>query len=102
MAGNQYTKEQIADVLRQVESGISVRHISQKTGISEPTLYSWKKKYIGLHQEDLPRLKELENENLKLKKAVADLTIYKQILCDVLGKKRLKAMELRELIRISQ
>ena len=82
-----YSDEQIAFALRQHESGTAVAEIVRKMGIAEQTFYRWKKKYAGLGVAELRRLKQLEEENRKLKQLVADLSLDKQILQDVLSKK---------------
>ena len=82
-----YTEEQIAFALRQAESGTAVSEIVRKMGIAEQTFYRWKRKYAGLGVAELRRLKQLEEENRKLKQLVADLSLDKQILQDVLSKK---------------
>ena len=82
-----YTEEQIAFALRQHESGTAVSEIVRKLGISEQTFYRWKKKYAGLGVAELRRLKQLEEENSKLKQLVADLSLDKKMLQDVLSKK---------------
>jgi putative transposase len=82
-----FTEAQIAFALRQAESGTSVAEIIRKMGISEVTFYRWKKKYAGLAVAELRRLKQLEDENRRLKRLVADLTLDKQMLQDVLSKK---------------
>jgi putative transposase len=82
-----FTEAQIAFALRQAESGIPVAEIIRKMGISEVTFYRWKKKYAGLAVAELRRLKQLEDENRRLKRLVADLTLDKQMLQDVLSKK---------------
>ena len=82
-----YTEEQIAFALRQSESGTSVAEIVRKMGIAEQTFYRWKKKYAGLGVAELRRLKQLEEENRKLKQLVADLSLDKRMLQDVLSKK---------------
>ena len=68
-----FSEEQIAFALRQAETGISVQEVIRKMGISEQTFYRWKKKYGGLGISELRRLKQLEEENRKLKQLVADL-----------------------------
>jgi len=68
-----FSEEQIAFALRQAETGISVQEVIRKMGISEQTFYRWKKKYGGLGISELRRLKQLEEENCKLKQLVADL-----------------------------
>ena len=68
-----FSEEQVAFALRQAETGISVQEVVRKMGISEQTFYRWKKKYGGLGISELRRLKQLEEENCKLKQLVADL-----------------------------
>jgi putative transposase len=87
MKKKRFTEAQIAFALRQAESGTLVAEIIRKMGISEVTFYRWKKKYAGLGVAELRRLKQLEDENLRLKRLVADLTLDKQMLQDVLSKK---------------
>lgn len=82
-----FTEEQIAYALRQVESGLSVPEISRKLGVSEQTFYRWKKRYAGMGVSELRKLKALEEENKQLKKLVADLSLDKHMLQDVLSKK---------------
>ncbi len=82
-----YTEAQIAFALRQAASGTSAAEICRKMGVSEPTFYAWKKKYAGLDVAEIRRLKQLEDENRRLKQLVADLTLDKQILQEVLSKK---------------
>jgi len=82
-----YTEEQIAFALRQAETGTRVGEVCRKMGISEATYYNWKKKYGGLGISELRRLKQLEEENSRLKRMVADLGLDKQMLQDVLSKK---------------
>jgi putative transposase len=82
-----YTEEQIAFALRQAETGTRVSEVCRKMGISEATFYNWKKKYGGLGVSELRRLKQLEEENTRLKRMVADLSLDKQMLQDVLTKK---------------
>lgn len=87
MKKKRYSEEQIAFALRQHESGTTVSEIVRKMGISEQTFYRWKKKYAGLGVAELRRLKQLEEENTKLKQLVADLSLDKKMLQDVLSKK---------------
>jgi len=84
---SKFTDEQIAFALRQAETGTKVNEVCRKMGISEATFYNWKKKYGGLGVSELRRLKQLEEENRQLKKLVADLSLDKQMLQDVLTKK---------------
>jgi putative transposase len=87
MKKKRFTEAQIAFALRQAESGTPVAEIIRKMGISEPTFYRWKKKFGGLGVAEVRRLKQLEEENHRLKRLVADLTLDKQMLQDVLSKK---------------
>jgi len=90
MKGKRFTEEQIAFALRQAESGVPVIDICRKMEVSEATFYRWKKKFAGMGVAELRRLKQLEDENRKLKQLVADLTLDKHMLHmlqDVLKKK---------------
>jgi len=87
MKTTKFSEEQIAFALRQAETGTKVAEVCRKMGISEATFYNWKKKYGGLGISELRRLKQLEEENRQLKKLVADLSLDKQMLQDVLSKK---------------
>jgi len=87
MKRSRFTDEQIAFALKQAETGTRVAEVCRKMGISEATFYNWKKKYGGLGVSELRRLKQLEEENRQLKKLVADLSLDKQMLQDVLKKK---------------
>jgi putative transposase len=87
MKKTRFTEEQIAFALRQAETGTSVAEVCRKIGISEATFYNWKKKYGGLGVSELRRLKQLEEENRNLKQLVADLSLDKKMLQDVLSKK---------------
>jgi putative transposase len=79
--------EQIASVLKEAELGSPVAELIRKVGISEQTFYRWKKVYGGLEPSQARRLKQLEEENAKLKRLVADLSLDKIMLQDVLKKK---------------
>ena len=83
---SKFTKAQIAFALKQAETGTRVDEICRKMGISEATFYIWKKKFGGLGITELRRLRQLEEENSKLKQIVADLSLDKQMLQDVLKK----------------
>lgn len=83
MKRGRYTEEQIGFALRQAESGTPVPEIIRKMGVSEPTFYRWRKKYAGLGVAEVRRLKQLEEENKKLKQLVADLSLDKRMLQDV-------------------
>ena len=87
MKKSQFTEAQIVFSLRQAESGVQVEEVCRKMGVSQQTFYRWKKKFGGLGIPELRRLKQLEEENRKLKHLVADLSLDKQILQDVLSKK---------------
>ncbi len=87
MKRSRYTNEQIAFALRQSESGTPVGEVCRKMGISEQTFYRWKRKYAGMGVAELRRLKQLEEENRRLKQLVADLALDKEMLQDVLRKK---------------
>jgi len=82
-----YTEQQIAFSLRQAEAGTPIAEITRRLGVSEQTFYRWKKRYGGMGINEIRRLKQLEEENRRLKQLVADLTLDKQILKDVLSKK---------------
>ncbi len=82
-----FTNEQIIYTLRQVEGGTSVAEVCRKTGITEQTFYRWKRKFAGMGVAELSRLRQLEDENKKLKSLVADLTLDKHMLQEVLRKK---------------
>ena len=86
MGKKRFTEEQSAFALRQAESGTSVAEIIRKLGISEQTLYLWKKRFAGLGIAELRRLRIIEEENRKLKQLVADLSLDRKMLQDVLGK----------------
>ena len=87
MKRSKYSESQIVFAIKQAETGTRVSEVCCKMGISEATFYNWKKKYGGLGVSELRRLKNLEEENSQLKKLVADLSLDKQILQDVLKKK---------------
>ena len=87
MKKSRFTEQQIAYALRQAESGVSIQEITRKMGVTEATFYRWKKKFAGMGIAELGRLKQLEEENKKLKRLVADLSLDKAMLQDVLSKK---------------
>ena len=87
MKKSRYSDEQIAYALRQSESGTTVPELCRKMGISEATFYSWKKKYSGMGISEVRKLKNLEDENKKLKQLVADLSLDKHMLQEILSKK---------------
>jgi putative transposase len=87
MKSSRYSPEQVAFVMRQAESGTPVPEVCRKMGIAEQTFYRWKKKYAGMGVAEVRKLRILEEENRKLKQLVADLSLDKQMLQDVLRKK---------------
>jgi putative transposase len=87
MKSSRYSPEQVAFAMRQAESGTPVSEVCRKMGIVEQTFYRWKKKYAGMGVTEVRRLRILEEENKKLKQLVADLSLDKQMLQDVLRKK---------------
>ena len=89
MKKSKYTDEQIAFALKQAELGTSVDEVCRKMGISDATFYNWRKKYGGLGPSEVRRLRQLEEENTKLKRLVADLSLDKAMLQDVLAKTKL-------------
>jgi len=84
---SKFTEQQIAYALKQAELGTPIEEVCRKMGISDATFYNWKKKYGGLGPSEVRRLKQLEEENTRLKKLVADLSLDKAMLQDVLSKK---------------
>jgi putative transposase len=87
MKAQRHTEEQIAFILQQVELGAPVPEVCRKIGVTEQTFYRWKNKYGGMLPSDMKRLRQLEEENTRLKKLVADLSLDKVMLQDVLSKK---------------
>jgi putative transposase len=87
MKKSKFTDEQVAYALRQVESGTPVLEVCRKLGITEQTFYRWKKKYAGMGVAEVRRLRQLEDENRRLKALVADLTLDKHMLQEVIRKK---------------
>ena len=87
MKASKFSEAQIAFVLKQAEDGTAVGEVCSKAGISEATFYNWRKRYAGLMPSEVKRLRQLEEENAKLKRLVADLSLDKAMLQDVLSKK---------------
>ena len=87
MKKSKFTDAQIAFVLRQAEEGTAIGEVCRKAGISEATFYNWRKKYGGLMPSEMRRQKQLEEETGKQRKLVADLSLDRAMLQDVLAKK---------------
>jgi putative transposase len=86
MKKTKHSEQQIAFILRQAEEGVSVGEVCRKAGISEQTYYRWRQKYGGLMPSEMKRLKQLEEENTRLKRLVADLSLDKEMLQEVVRK----------------
>ena len=82
-----FAEEQIVYALRQAEAGTPVVEVCRKLGVTEQTFYRWKRKFAGLGVAELRRLHQLEDENRRLKQLVADLTLDKHMLQEVIRKK---------------
>ncbi|EAU39636.1 isrso16-transposase orfa protein [Fulvimarina pelagi HTCC2506] len=87
MKKSKFTEAQIAFVLKQADEGTAVADVCRKAGISEATFYNWRKRYGGMMPTEVKKLRQLEEENTKLKRLVADLSLDKAMLQDVLSKK---------------
>lgn len=87
MKASKFTDAQKAFIIKQGEEGTPVAEICRKAGISQATYFNWKKKYAGLLLTEMKRLKQLEDENSRLKKIVADLTLDREMLQDVIRRK---------------
>lgn len=87
MKASKFTDAQKAFIIKQGEEGTPVAEICRKAGISQATYFNWKKKYAGLLPTEMKRLKQLEDENSRLKKIVADLTLDREMLQDVIRRK---------------
>jgi putative transposase len=87
MKRSKFTEQQIVFALKQAETGIPIAEVCRKIGISEATFFNWKRKFSGLGTQELRRLRQLEDENSRLKQVVADLMLDKQMLQDVLKEK---------------
>ena len=87
MKRQRFTEEQIIGILREQDAGAKVPDLARKHGISEATLYNWKAKYGGLDVSEAKRLKSLEDENVKLKKILADQMLETAALRELLSKK---------------
>ena len=87
MKRSRFSEEQVAYALRQAESGTPVGDVCRQLGVSAATFYAWKKKYGHLGATELRRMRQLEDENTRLKRLVADLTLDKHLLAEALRKK---------------
>lgn len=87
MKKSRFSEQQIAFILKQADDGTSVEEVCRKAGISRQTYYRWRKKYAGLMPSEVRRLKQLEEENTRLKRMVADLSLDKEMLQDVIRRK---------------
>lgn len=87
MKKTRFTESQIVAILKQNEAGVSVKDLAREHGISEPTFYNWKAKYGGMDASQLKRVKELEEENSKLKRMYAEVSMINDALKQVIEKK---------------
>ena len=87
MKRSRFTEEQIVKVVKAVEGGLSIADAVRQFGVSRNTIFLWRKKFAGMEVSDAERLKALEDENRRLKRVVADLTLDKQMLQDALSRK---------------
>ena len=87
MKKSKYSESQIVNILKEAEAGVALEELSRHHGFSRATFYKWKAKYSGMSVSDLKRLKELEEENRRLKQMYANLSIDYQVLKDIVEKK---------------
>ena len=87
MKKSKFTESQIIKALKENEQGRSVGNLSRELGIDKSTFYYWRKKYGGMDRQELKRLKDLEEENRKLKQMYADVSLDNKMLKDILSKK---------------
>ena len=87
MKRSRFTETQIISILNEVDAGLSVKEVSRKHGISEASFYNWKSKYGGMSANELKRLRQMEEENAKLKRMYADLALENTALKDLIEKK---------------
>ena len=87
MKKSKFSEAQIAFILRQADEGSPVAEVCRKAGISDATFYNWRKRYGGMMPSEVKKMRQLEEENAKLKRIVADLSLDKAMLQDVLSKK---------------
>lgn len=88
MKKSKFTESQIVNILKEVEAGVALEDLSRQHGFSKPTFYKWKAKYGGMDVSALKRLKELEEENRRLKQMYAELSLEHKALKDIVEKKR--------------
>src|SRR5687767_12879193 len=93
--GTRYNEEQIIRILKEVETGSPVAEVCRKYGVSEQTVYRWRSRYGGLDTSELQRLRELEAENARLKKIVAQQVLEMDVLKDLVSKKHLYPVKSR-------
>jgi putative transposase len=86
MKKTKHTEEQIITAVKQMEAGRTAKELSRELGVTDQTLYNWKAKYGGMEVSEAKRLRQLEDENRRLKTVVADLTLEKEALKSVIGK----------------
>lgn len=99
MKGSRFTETQIMAILKEAEAGLMVKEICRKHGISDATYYNWKAKYGGMEASDIKRMKDLKDENRRLKQMFADLSLENRTLKDVIEKKALNAADKRLLVQ---
>ena len=87
MKASQFSDAQKAFILKQGDEGVSVAEICRKAGISQATYFNWKKEYAGMQPPEMKKLKQLEDDNARLKKIVADLALDREMLQDVIRRK---------------
>ena len=87
MKRSRFTEEQIVKIVKAIEGGMPIAEASRQFGVSRNTLFVWRKKFAGMEVSDAKKLKALEEENRRLKRVVADLTLDKQMLQDALSRK---------------
>ena len=87
MKGKRYTEQQILDILGQLEAGTAISDLSRLHGVAMTTIYRWKARYGGMSKDETRKFRQLEDENRRLKKLVADLSLDNAMLKEVVGKK---------------
>ncbi|SCY80237.1 putative transposase [Rhizobium sp. NFACC06-2] len=95
MKASQFSDAQKAFILKQGDEGVSVAEICRKAGISQATYFNWKKKYAGMLPPEMKKLEQFEDENARLKKIVADLTLDREMLQDVIRRNVWSALSLQ-------